>query len=111
MAPLLMAYGRSLHQRSTWALAIAVYSRVRAAVVPGTATRHDALLGGAAALRSGACHRKLGDAKAAEAEYRSALSMARKWDDEHLELRARTGLADLDADRGNLPVADLQLSK
>ncbi len=111
VAPLLMAYGRSLHQRSAWPLAVAVYARVRAAWVPGTGTRHDALLGGAAALRSGTCHRKLGDAKAAEAEYRSALSIARKWDDEHLELRARTGLADLDADRGNLPSADLQLSK
>ncbi|MFI5249476.1 MAG: hypothetical protein ACHQTF_05890, partial [Gemmatimonadales bacterium] len=111
VAPLLMAYGRSLHQRSTWALAVAVYARVRSAGSPGTGTRHDALLGGAAALRSGACHRKLGDANAAETEYRCALSIARKWDDENLELRARTSLADLDADRGNLPAADLQLSK
>jgi tetratricopeptide (TPR) repeat protein len=111
VAPLLMAYGRSLHQRSTWALAIAVYARVRAAAVPGTGVRHDELLGAAAALRSGACQRKLGDARAAEAEYRAALSIARKWDDEHIALRARTCLADLDADRGNLPSADLQLSK
>jgi tetratricopeptide (TPR) repeat protein len=111
VAPLLMAYGRSLHQRSTWAMAVAVYARVRAAGVPGTGTRHDELLGAAAALRSGACHRKLGDAKAAEAEYRSALSIARKWNEEHLALRARTCLADLDADRGNLPAADLQLAR
>ena len=111
VAPLLMAYGRSLHQRSTWALALAVYARVQAAWAPGTGSRHDALLGGSAALRSGACHRKLGDARAAEAEYRAALSIARKWGDEHLELRARTCLADLDADRGNLPSADLQLAR
>jgi tetratricopeptide (TPR) repeat protein len=111
VAPLLMAYGRSLHQRSTWALAVAVYARVQAAVVPGIGTRHDELLGAAAALRSGACQRKLGDAKAAEAEYRAVLSAARKWGDEPLALRARTGLADLDADRGNLPAADLQLAR
>lgn len=111
VAPLLMAYGRSLHQRSTWALAVAVYARVRAAGVLGTGTRHDEMLGAAAALRSGACHRKLGDVKAAETEYRSALSLARKWDDEHLALLARTGLAALDADRGNLPAADLQLAR
>jgi hypothetical protein len=53
----------------------------------------------------------MGDAKAAEVEYRAALSIARKWGDDHLELRARTSLADLDADRGDLPSADLQLSK
>jgi tetratricopeptide (TPR) repeat protein len=111
VAPLLMAYGRSLHQRSTWALAIAVYARVRAAGAAGTDNRHDELLGAAAALRSGGCRRKLGDAKAAEADYRAALSLARKWDDEYLALRARTGLADLDADRGNLPAADLQLAR
>jgi tetratricopeptide (TPR) repeat protein len=111
VAPLLMAYGRSLHQRSAWALAVAVYARVRAAGVAGTGTRHDELLGAAAALRSGGCRRKLGDAKAAEADYRAALSLARKWDDEYLVLRARTGLADLDADRGNLPAADLQLAR
>ncbi len=111
VAPLLMAYGRSLHQRSTWALAVAVYGRVRAAWVPGTGSRQDALLGGASALRSGACHRKLGDSKAAEREYRDALSVARKWGDDHLALRARTCLADLEADRGNLPAADLQLAR
>jgi hypothetical protein len=111
LAPLLMAYGRSLHQRSTWALAVAVYARVRAAGMPGTGARHDELLGAAAALRSGACQRKLGDAKAAEAEYRFALSIARKWEDEYIALLARTGLAALDADRGNLPAADLQLAR
>jgi tetratricopeptide (TPR) repeat protein len=111
VAPLLMAYGRSLHQRSTWALAVAVYARVRAAGVPGTGIRHDELLGAAASLRSGACQRKLADAQAAEAQYRSALSLARKWDDEYLALLARTGLAALDADRGNLPAADLQLAR
>jgi hypothetical protein len=111
VAPLLMAYGRSLHQRSTWGLAVAVYARVRAAGVLGTGNRHDQLLGAAAALRSGGCRRKLGDAKAAEADYRAALSFARRWDDEYLALLARTGLADLDADRGNLPAADLQLAR
>jgi hypothetical protein len=111
MAPLLMAYGRSLHQRSAWMLADAVYARIRAAFVPASGLRADAVLAATAALRSGGCHRKLADSGAAEQDYRAALSLARKWGDEHTELRARAGLADLDADRGNLPAADLQLAR
>lgn len=111
LAPLLMAYGRSLHQRAAWALAVAVYARVRAATVPGTGARHDAMLGASAALRSGACQRKLGDARAAKADYQAALLLARKWRDDHIGLRARTCLANLDADRGNLPDADDQLAR
>jgi len=110
-APLLMAYGRSLHQRSAWQLAVAVYARVRAAFVPAAGIRADALLAATAALRSGGCHRKLGDTDAAGRDYHAALSLARTWGDDHTELRARAGLADLDADRGNLPAADLQLAR
>jgi tetratricopeptide (TPR) repeat protein len=111
LAPLLMAYGRSLHQQSMWALAVAVYARVRAAYVAGSGPRGDAMLAAAAALRSGACYRKMGDARAAEADYKGALVLARKWGDDHTALRARTSLANLDADRGNLPGADQQLAR
>ena len=111
LAPLLMAYGRSLQQQSAWALAVAVYGRVRAAYVAGPGTQADALLAASAALRSGGCNRKLGEAIAAEADYQAALTLARKWGDDHTGLRARTCLANLDADRGNLPGADLQLAR
>ena len=50
LAPLLMAYGRSLQQQSAWALAVAVYGRVRAAYVAGPGTQADALLAASAAL-------------------------------------------------------------
>jgi tetratricopeptide (TPR) repeat protein len=111
LAPMLMAYGRSLQQQSHWSLAVAVYERVRAAYIPGTGAHADAMLAAAAALRSGACHRKIGEPHAAQADYQAALALARKWGDDHTGLRARTCLANLDADRGNLPAADLQLAR
>jgi tetratricopeptide (TPR) repeat protein len=110
VASLLLAYGRSLQQRSTWGLAVDVFARVYEACAGSARTAFESELAASAVLRIGQCQRKLGDAPAAEAAYRTAMTLGRGRGEEYTVLKARLGLANLTADRGNLPSADQQFA-
>jgi hypothetical protein len=99
-----------LQQRSQWGLAADVYARAHQVCAPAADNAVNGELAASAAIRKGQCHRRLGQSDAAEAAYRAAAALGRSGDDEITQLRARLGLANVAADRGNLPAADEQLA-
>ena len=107
VAPRLMAYARALQFDGQWALAADVYRTVLVYAQP--VDDADVLI--AANMNLGACLRVLADFPEAHIAYTTAAEIATLRDDVMNVLRARVAEANLAADRGNLPRAELILDE
>jgi tetratricopeptide (TPR) repeat protein len=102
LAPMLMAYGRSLDHDGRWSLAIDVYETTLA-YMPAKLDPSVVIDG---QMRLAHCLRTLGKLDQAEAAYREAKRIAASVDDPIKVLHARVGEGTLAVARGNLPLAE-----
>jgi CheY-like chemotaxis protein/tetratricopeptide (TPR) repeat protein len=107
----LFALGRRLQRGSQFALATEVYRAVLNGFVaqPVRPTAEDMELAADAALRLGACRRRLSDPLGAQTAYATAIRLAALCDAEHTLLSARLGDAMVVYDLGDLPDADRRI--
>jgi hypothetical protein len=110
VASVLLAYGRSLQQRSSWGMAGDVYAQVYATSAPLVGQPVHRELAASAALRMGLCYRRMSDIPAAVDALRAALALGELASDPYTVFKARLGLAQVAAEGGNLSSADDQLA-
>ena len=110
VASLLLSYGRTLQQRTTWGMAADVYARVYATSAPMVGQPVHRELAASAALRMGQCYRRMGDTGAGDEAFRAALALGQMTANAYTVFKARLGLAQVTADLANLTSADDQLA-